>query len=203
MRRTAAETREHVLGVVQDLFYWQGIHAVGVDRIAAEAGVAPTTLYRAFGSKDDLVAAYVERTDEVMRGWFSSAIREDGRSADERTVAVFESLVDTVQPSVFRGCACLMTLAEFPDAGSAAHLRAVEAKVWVREQFGRLVADLAVTTPIDDPDVLADQLALVYDGVLASAMALGADGPASSAIALVRTVLSAVAPLAPLGRFTS
>ena len=50
-RRSAAETREHVLGVAQKLFYWHGIRATGIDKVAAEAGVAPTTLYRLFASK--------------------------------------------------------------------------------------------------------------------------------------------------------
>lgn len=61
MPRSAADTREHVLEVARELFYWHGIRATGVDRIATEADVSPTTLYRLFTSKDDLVAAYVER----------------------------------------------------------------------------------------------------------------------------------------------
>ena len=56
----AAETREHVLAVAHELFYWHGIRATGVDAIAAEAEVAPTTLYRLFASKDDLIAAYID-----------------------------------------------------------------------------------------------------------------------------------------------
>jgi AcrR family transcriptional regulator len=59
--RSAAQTREHVLGVAHELFYWHGIRATGVDRVAAEAAVAPTTLYRLFASKDDLIAAYIAR----------------------------------------------------------------------------------------------------------------------------------------------
>jgi len=70
MRRTAEETRAHVLGVARDLFYRQGIRATGVDEVAAKAGVAPTTLYRVFSSKDDLVGAYVERVDQDFRDLF-------------------------------------------------------------------------------------------------------------------------------------
>ena len=70
-RRPAAETRAHVLDVAHELFYWQGIRATGVDRVAAAAGVAPTTLYRLFACKDDLVAAYVERAAEGYREWLS------------------------------------------------------------------------------------------------------------------------------------
>ena len=67
MRRSAAESREHVLAVASDLFYRNGIHATGVDDIAKVAEVAPTTLYRAFGSKDELAAAYVADNDAQNR----------------------------------------------------------------------------------------------------------------------------------------
>src|SRR5687768_13154293 len=89
-RRSSAETREHVLQVAHDLFYWQGIRAVGVDRIAAEAGVAPTTLYRLWASKDDLVAAYVERADREYRVWFDAATGQ-GRPR-ERILSLFDEL---------------------------------------------------------------------------------------------------------------
>jgi AcrR family transcriptional regulator len=57
-------TRDRILGVAHELFYWKGIRATGVDAVASAAGVAPPTLYRIFGSKDDLVAAYLERGAE-------------------------------------------------------------------------------------------------------------------------------------------
>ena len=72
MARSSAQTREHVLAVANDLFYWHGIRATGVDRVAAEAGVAPTTLYRLFASKDDLIAAYIERADPPPSGIHSA-----------------------------------------------------------------------------------------------------------------------------------
>ena len=69
MPRSAAETRGHVLAVANELFYWHGIRATGIDRVAAEAGVAPTTLYRLFASKDELIGAYIERADRLYRDW--------------------------------------------------------------------------------------------------------------------------------------
>src|SRR5580693_7044872 len=81
MSRSAAATREHVLAVASELFYWNGIRATGIDRVAAEAGVAPTTLYRVFASKDDLIGAYIERADRLYREWFETAARAGGRSS--------------------------------------------------------------------------------------------------------------------------
>lgn len=190
MRRTTAETRDHVLKVAHDLFYWQGIHATGVDRVAAVAGVAPTTLYRLFSSKDDLVAAYVARADHESRDWFTAAVAAAGPDPRDRILAVFDALAEQLRPAVCRGCAFLMTLAEFPDPDLPAHQGAVAAKSWVRARFGELAHQLAAVAPVPDPEALADQLTLALEGANASTQALGADGPARQARRLAETILA-------------
>ncbi len=140
MPRSSAETREHVLGVAHELFYWHGIRATGVDRVAAAAGVAPTTLYRLFASKDDLVAAYIERADRLYREWFDAAAAAGGPDPREQILAVFDALGEQVQPQRCRGCPFLMALAEFPDRAHPAHRAAVAMKVWLRDRFGQLMA---------------------------------------------------------------
>jgi len=188
-RRTAAETREHVLAVAHELFYWHGIRATGVDAIAAEAEVAPTTLYRLFASKDDLIAAYIERADGLYREWLAAATAPVAGPPRERILALFDALDEQVQPQRCRGCPFLMALAEFPDPQLPAHAGAVATKAWVRGRLGELTAAMAV----GDPDALADQLALVMEGVYASAQALGAGGPARRARALAETLMDAAA----------
>ncbi|MCM3921165.1 TetR/AcrR family transcriptional regulator [Frankia sp. AiPs1] len=211
-RRSAAETREHVLAVAHELFYWQGIRATGVDTLAARAGVAPTTLYRLFAAKDDLVAAYVERAGALYRQWFTDAAQAGGTSPRARILAVFDALVDQTRPDRCRGCPFLMALAEIPDPQAPAHRHAVAAKAWVRDQFAAMTAALAApgthATPADaDPTThgadpathgadpasgsreLADRLVLIMEGVYASVAALGADGPAQHARDLVRFLL--------------
>ena len=188
-RRTAAETREHVLAVAHELFYWNGIRATGVDAIAAEADVAPTTLYRLFASKDDLIAAYIERADGLYREWLTAATAPVVGPPRERILALFDALDEQVQPERCRGCPFLMALAEFPDPQLPAHAGAVATKAWVRGRLGELTAAMAV----GDPDALADQLAVVMEGVYASAQALGAAGPARRARALAETLMDAAA----------
>lgn len=190
-RRTAAQTREHVLQVAHDLFYWHGIRAVGVDRVAAEAGVAPTTLYRLFASKDDLVAAYVKRADQLYRQWFTAATASDGRHPRERILALFDALAEQVRPDVCRGCPFLMALAELPNLDLPARRHAVAMKAWVRARLGELTDDLASITPVGDPAALADQLALVVEGVYASVQSLGPEGPARQARVLAEMLLAA------------
>lgn len=188
-RRSAAQTREHVLQVTHDLFYWQGIRAVGVDRIAAEAGIAPTTLYRLFASKDDLIAAYIERAEQGYHEWFTEATMADGRGPRERILALFDALIAQIQPEFCRACPFLMALTEFPDTELASHQHSVALKAWVRDRFGELAHELAQASPVDDPEVLADRLTLVLEGAYASVQALGVDGPAGHARAFAEAIL--------------
>ncbi len=87
-----------MLGVVHEMFYWHGIRATDVDRVAAEAGVAPTTLYRLFASKDDLIAAYIERASGLYREWFDAAVAAGGTDPRAAILAVFGALGEQVQP---------------------------------------------------------------------------------------------------------
>jgi AcrR family transcriptional regulator len=190
-RRTAAQTREHILAVAHELFYWHGIRATGVDTIAAEAGVAPTTLYRLFASKDDLIAAYIARADRLYREWMTEATAPAIGSPRERILALFDALDEQVQPQRCRGCPFLMALAEFPDPQLPAHAHAVATKAWVHGRLRELTDALAATTPVSDPGALADQLAVVIEGVYASTQALGAGGPARRARAIAETLMDA------------
>lgn len=191
-RRPAAETRQLILDAAEDLFYWHGITATGVDRIAADAGVAPTTLYRLFRSKDDLVAAYVERYATGYRAWIESLTSDPEIPARDRILALFAGLADVTTPQTFRGCPFLMVLAEYPDPESAAHASAQAVKAWVRARLRNLVDQLPSPSGPNPPDTdqtVADQLALIVEGLYASTAALGANGPAQHAYQLAALVI--------------
>ncbi|WP_067831972.1 TetR/AcrR family transcriptional regulator [Actinomadura kijaniata] len=190
MYRTAAETRAHVLGVAGELFYGKGIRATGVDLVAAEAGVAPTTLYRLFSSKDGLVGAYVEHAAQGFEERFEAAVAGAGPDPRDQILAVFDAVFAQIDSEGFRGCALLMALAEFPDADLPAHRNAVAAKSWFRRRMSELTGQLGV----EDPAELADHLTLVFEGLNASAQSLGAGGPAKRVRTLVETILSSAAP---------
>ncbi|MBF6220176.1 TetR/AcrR family transcriptional regulator [Nocardia abscessus] len=186
-RRAAADTKEHVLVVARELFYRKGIRATGVDRVATEANVAPPTLYRLFGSKDELVAAYLEREDRHYREWFRAAAT--GNGPRERILALFTALAEQVRPETCRGCPFLIALGEFPDHDLLGHQHAVALKNWVRAEIGALVGEFASTVAVPDPQALADQLMLVMEGVYATTQAFGATGPAAHSVTLVETLL--------------
>jgi AcrR family transcriptional regulator len=190
-RRSAAQTREHVLAVAGTLFYWHGIRSTGVDKIAAEAQVAAPTLYRLFASKDELVAAYLQRNDEGYRAWFDDVTAASRGTPRARILALFEALTEQVQPERCRGCPYLMALAEYPDHRSQVHRLAVATKRWVRDRLIDLTGALAEIEQLAEPELLADQLALVFEGVYGSVQALGAEGPARRAYETAQTLLDA------------
>jgi AcrR family transcriptional regulator len=189
-RRTAAETREHVLDVAHELFYWAGIRATGIDRVASEAGVAPTALYRLFPSKDALVAAYIERAEQRYQEWFDTVTKADSRTPAERIVALFKALAERTRPEICRGCPFLMALTEFPDTEVEAHQRSVRLKEWVRGRLRRLAKEHAVSCSSKvEAGLLADHLTLLFEGVYATVPALGADGPAKRARQLAASLV--------------
>jgi AcrR family transcriptional regulator len=189
-RRSSAETREHLLDVADDLFSHQGIHATGVDQVASTADVAPTTLYRLFGSKDDLIEAYVARVDDRSRAWFNAATEAAGDDARAQMIAAVAGLREQVVQSEYQGCGCIKTVAEYPQADHGAHQRAAAAKSWVRQRFGELATEFAVQSGRRiDPDALADELTLLLEGVHATAMTLGGRGPARRAAQLAERII--------------
>jgi AcrR family transcriptional regulator len=189
-RRTSAETREHVLAVSEELFYRDGIRATGIDRVAAAAAVAPTTLYRLFASKDDLVVAYLTRAAGEYLGGVDRALATPGTPRERLLAAVAAQAADTAAEG-FHGCPFLIALSEFPDPAHPAHRAAVRVKAAVLARLRAVVDELAGQQPVGDPAGLAEQLMLLLEGVYATVQAFGHDGPARQARLLAGLAIEA------------
>ena len=105
---------ERIVRAAGDLFYAEGIHAVGVDRVCAEAGVAKATLYQQFRSKDELVAACLRRRAEQWRASVAGPVLARPGSAARRTGAVFGRLGESFAAPGYRGCPFINAAAEYP-----------------------------------------------------------------------------------------
>ncbi len=119
-----SEARERLLRTATDLFYREGIHSVGVDRILAEAGVTRATMYRHFKGKEDLVEAYLAAEDQTIRGYFAAA-ESAGGDADMLEL-VIDGIADDITRYHTRGCPFINAAAEYPRPGQpypAAHRR--------------------------------------------------------------------------------
>ena len=184
-RKTAEETRRHVLGVATGLFYRNGVRAVGMDQIIKAAEVGNATVYRQFPTKDDLAAAYVQ---ECADAWFARmrAVSDPVDDPAGKLHAVFRETAEGVARPAYRGCPMLNTHAEFPADDHPAHIVATVHKRQVRDWF----RDLAAAASARDPEMLADQLLIVLNGVLATASVLGPDGTATVGETIARQLIA-------------
>jgi len=185
----AGSARERLLAAADELFYSEGVHVVGIDRIVERAGVAKASLYSTFGSKDELVRAYLEehfhdRQRRVAR------IRAAHETPREAIVGVFAELDGALTSSAFRGCRFIMATAE-ARPGDASEAVAEEYRVWLRTVF----SDLAEAAGANDARGLGRQLALLYDGAaVAARMDQDRKGAASAMRSAVVALLDAAIP---------
>ncbi len=179
-RRPSA--RERLLAAADELFYAEGVHTVGIDRIIDRAGVAKASLYSTFGSKEGLVRAYLEGRHERRRARITAGLErhDDPR---ERLLAVFDVLAETAAAPAFRGCAFYNASAESPAGGAVQEVSDIN-RAWTRSLF----ADLARDAGARDPDALAAQLLLLYDGSTAGARMDRDPAAATTARAMAATL---------------
>jgi AcrR family transcriptional regulator len=164
---TLTRGAQRILDVASELFYAHGIHAVGVDTIAAESGVTKRTLYDRFGSKDQLVAAYLRARDERWRAQVAAAV-EAAADPGGRALAPFDVLEHWVTRGG-RGCAFVNAFAELDDESHPARAVIDDEKRWLRELFAGALRELGAP----DADGLALHLLVLHEGALVTAAAAG------------------------------
>ena len=155
--------KQRLLQAADELFYNEGIHAVGIDRVIAHAGVAKGSLYYSFAGKDDLVRGYLTERHGKWADRVSAGI-EAHTDPRERILAVYDVLGALFAEPDYRGCAFMNALAEAaPDSVEAQ--AASTFRAWVRTLFLGLAAD----ADAEDPKQLAESLVVLYDGAVATA----------------------------------
>jgi AcrR family transcriptional regulator len=178
--------RERILDTASDLFYRDGYHAVGIDTIIAQSGVAKMTLYRHFASKDALIAVYLERSNAEFMAWLEDAIAvvDEPRA---KTVAAFEAVAKLATSSRCLGCTFQGAASEFPEMDHPGHRVALDHKRAVLNRF----AGLARGAGLHDPDGLAAQLLLLMDGAWVAARMFGPQNHAKSVGEAARALIDA------------
>ena len=179
--------RERLLAAADELFYREGVQSVGVDRIVQRAGVAKASLYNLFGSKEELVEAYLDARQAASREQVERALTRF-RTPRERLLGVFDAQGQIFTEPDFNGCAHMTASAE------ARHGGPIESatdryRLWVRTLF----ADLAREAGAADPEELARQLQLLYDGAGVSARMDRDPSAATTARAAAAALFDAVA----------
>jgi AcrR family transcriptional regulator len=175
--------RERLLAAADALFYEEGVNLVGIDRVIERAGVAKASLYDCFGSKEELIRSYLQRRHEArqlrLRERFARCA-----TAREKILAIFDSMVEAAARADFRGCAFARASAEAVP-GSSVKAMCDESRAWNLALF----ADLAKEAGAADPDAVAQQLRLLYDGAAVSGHVDMTSTAAAAARAMAQMVL--------------
>jgi AcrR family transcriptional regulator len=181
--------RDRLLAAADELFYAEGVHVVGVDRIVERAGVTKASLYNTFGSKDELVRAYLQRHFRRRQARVERILAEHN-TPRERLLAVFSEVEDLLAGSAFRGCRFISAAAE-SRPGEAGEIVAEEYRAWLWSLF----TDLAEAAGAKDARQVGRQLFLLYDGVaVAARMDQDRDAAAKAVRSAVEALLDAAIP---------
>jgi AcrR family transcriptional regulator len=180
--------RERLLAAADELFYEEGVHTVGIDRVIERAGVAKASLYSTFGSKDELIRCYLNERHVATRARVLAALDryEDPR---ERILALYDHLAERLSEPGFRGCAFINASAESP-RGGVVEAVSDETRGWLRG----VLLELAEEAGAVDPPRLAAQLALLYDGAVVTGRMDRDPSAAASARAAAAAVLAVEIP---------
>ena len=169
------EVRERILRTASTLFYRRGVRAVGVDLVVEEAEVAKTSLYRHFRTKDDLIAAFLQREDEDFWRCWNGVSERHKTDPTAELEAHFDWIGERVGRPNYRGCPQLNVAAEFPDTDHPARRVALAHK----QDLRRRLYGIAERLRVKRPDELAGQLSLLINGAFVSSQLLspGEAGP--------------------------
>ncbi len=180
-----SSARDRLIETAEQLFYSEGIHAVGIDRIIAEAGVAKMTLYNHFASKDDLILAVLQYREEKVNEMFAKSIDRHTKKGLSSLEAFFAALKDWFKSAGFRGCAFINASVELADVGhpasqfSAAH----------KDRLHAMLRDFIVEAAGEKAAEVAPAVSLLVEGAIVTAVmgqsAKAADVARDAALALV------------------
>ena len=161
-----ASARERILETASELFYREGVRAVGVDTIVERSGVSKTSLYRLFDSKDALIAAFAAEKGRSFWAWWDDM--EERHADDPRALldGLLSGLAERIGHSAYRGCPFLNLATEFPDDTHPGRVAARSNKEELQARLAVIVAKLGAR----DPDRVASQISLLINGALVTGL---------------------------------
>jgi len=179
IRRTASE-----------LFYKEGIRAVGVDEIVSRAGVTKPSLYRSFSSKDELAACYLRDYEAQFWQRFDAAVAAHPGDPRAQLATFLGSLGARATAEGYRGCGLTNAAVEYPHPGHPARIVSEANKRELRRRLRAMAAEMGAS----EPEALGDGLLLLIEGAYVSGQLFGADGPAARVAQNADRLISAYLP---------
>ena len=177
--------RDRLLSTASTVFYGEGIHGVGVDRLVTEAGVTRATFYRHFPGKDDLVVAYLEAIDATVRARVGK-VPETPDAAADLVRAIAGGIGDQLCARGFRGCPFINAAAEFHDPASPVHRAVVAHRTWLAGTVTRAFR----TAGHPDPDEASRRFAMLRDGAMVAGYLADPEAARATLLAAVEDLLA-------------
>ena len=176
--------RARLLEAADRLFYEEGICTVGVDRILKDADVARASLYSTYGSKDELLRAYLQRRSQDWQAFVAEVLPPRWDTPRERILGIFELLTEWFAAPGYHGCPFINASAETAAESAIQAVRDAH-RAWVRDLFTELGRQAGAA----DPDALSAQLVLLYDGSMVGAQLDRSASPGHAAQAAAAALL--------------
>jgi AcrR family transcriptional regulator len=158
--------RDRILTAACDLFYREGIQAVGIQRVLGDAGAAKASLYDHFRSKDDLIAAYLEQRGAAWQSSVEHVVATSDVDATSRVLLIFDAVAAFIDAPDFRGCPFINAAAELSNARHPGRSAIAHHRGWLH----RLIRRLLLEEMGDAPERLVGALVVLHDGALAAAL---------------------------------
>jgi AcrR family transcriptional regulator len=186
-QRRGPRAAERIRESARELFYRQGIRAVGVDEIVSRAGVTKPSLYRSFSSKDALAAAYLAQYDREFWQRFEGAVATHPGDPRAQLLSYLSGLAKRAVKPGYRGCGLTNAAVEYPGSDHPARKVAEDSKRRLRQRLKEMAKAMGATRPA----ALADGLLLLLEGAYASSQIFGPGGPAASVADAARSLIDA------------
>ncbi|WP_170413567.1 TetR/AcrR family transcriptional regulator [Ruegeria arenilitoris] len=179
--------RDELVRKSLQVFYRDGFHATGMDKLVVETGVSKTSMYKHFRTKEELILAALQLRDENFRKEFFSRIEELADTPVGQLLASFDALGEWFDEKEYRGCMFIKAGAEYQEIDHPIHKQSAEHKRILLDHF----IDLARKAGARDPEHLACQIVLLQEGAIVTAVFLKTCNPAGDAKAAARVLLDA------------
>ncbi|MEX0300494.1 MAG: TetR/AcrR family transcriptional regulator [Kordiimonas sp.] len=182
--------RDHIIEVAIELFCENGFHATGVDTIMRTAGVSKKTLYNHFRSKDELILASLQQHDGVFRNNFMRSVEQLADTPRERLLAIFDSARTWFDGQNFFGCMFVNVIGEYSDPTNPVR----EVSRNFKQMLRRYIYELSRQAGAENPDELADEIAILLEGAIVTAQVSGTSGGAKTAKRIAAQLLDTHLP---------
>tara|TARA_R110002094_G_scaffold145911_2_gene135146 strand:+ start:3493 stop:4203 length:711 start_codon:yes stop_codon:yes gene_type:complete len=186
-RNMRPNKRDELVRNALDVFYRDGFHATGMDKLVAETGISKTSMYKHFRTKEEMILAVLRLRDEQFRNWFCRRVEDVGKTPKAQLLAAFDVLEEWFRSPGFKGCMFIKAVAEYQDPEDPIHVHSAAHKQVLFEY----VHNIAIAAGARNAKDLARQLMLLKEGAIVMAVMRGTADAAKDAKAAARVLIDA------------